>query len=405
MKHVIIGASAAGLSAAKTIREISAPNDSITVLTSDTAVHSRCMLHHFLAKEKSVAGINFTEENFFSANRIVFMPESTVTGIDTASNIVKVQGGGEIPYDKLLVATGAQYFVPPINHFREAKNVFGFRDLIDAQKLDAVAAAGKKCVIVGSGLVGMDAAYALTARGVSCTIVELADRICPLQLDQTAATPYQQLFEKAGCTFYLSDGVEDAEVDEKGNICGIRIKSGATLPCDFVMVAAGVRPNTAILQDTGIQMDRTVVVDECLKTSADNVWAAGDITGIAGIWACAVKQGEVAGKNMCGQQTPYEDRFGFKNTMNFYGLTTLSLGVDNGEGEVVARESSSQYEKYVIKDNVLTYALIQGDISNTGFLQELIKRKVSLAGINKPVHQLTYADFYQYDKEQGKFKW
>ncbi len=406
MKQVIIGASAAGLEAAKQIRELKA-HDEILVISADTEVHSRCMLHHFLSGHKTKEAINFTEENFFSRHIIQGIWGRTVTSIDTEKNLLLLDGNEEISYDNLLIASGAKFVIPPINHFKEASNVFGFRDLSDAEKIDSYIQTGKTCVIVGSGLVGLDAAYGLAERGVKCTVVEMADRISPLQLDQKAAKSYQELFERAGCSFSLSDGVDNSMVNGSGQITSIVLKSGKELPCDFVVVAAGVRPNVDFLTGSGIAAERAILVDDSMRTNIKNVWAAGDVTGIAGIWSCAVKQGEVAAKNMCGEKTVYDDRFAFKNTMNFFGLTTLSLGQDIEEDgqQVIQRESRNQYEKYVLKDQVLTYVLIQGDISNKGFLQELIKKKVSLTSIKKPVFALTYGDFYTYDAETGRYEW
>ena len=407
MKYVIIGASTAGLSAAKVIRQKD-PDGSISVISPDSYIHSRCMLHHFLSHAKTREQLRFVPANFFETNRIHFLQGERVKSVDPQQNTVTLADGTPISYDKLLIASGAVYVVPPIPGLREGKNLYGFRDLPDAEQLDRVAASGKRCVIIGSGLVGLDAAYALAERGVSCAVVEMADRICPLQLDHTAAATYQRLFEQAGCTFHLADGVTGATLDENSNIQSIELKSGASLPCDFVVVSAGVRPNIGFLEGSGIETDRGIKVDDYLRTNIENIWAAGDVNGIAGIWIEATKQGELAARNMCGEDVLYEDRFAFKNTMHFFDLNALSLGKDEGDRpdeEVIVRESRTQYEKYKIRDGVLTYALIQGDISNRGFLEQLIKRKIPLTGQTKPVWELSYADFYQYDPETGKFKW
>ena len=406
MKHVIIGASAAGLTAAKTIRQWE-PEDQITVISIDTQVHSRCMLHHFLGKHRTAEGINFVPKDFFESNEIQWLKGEKVVGVDTKQNKVQLECGKEVSYDRLLIASGAQYVVPPLPNFRESKNVYGLRDLSDAEKIDQVAAPGKRCVIVGSGLVGLDAAHALSGRGLHCSIVEMADRLSPLQLNVKAAKPYQELFEKAGCQFYLSEKAAGSEMDAEGNITSISLESGTVLECDFVVVAAGVRPAIAFLQDSGIETDRAVKVDEYLKTNVDNVWAAGDVAGITGIWPNAMQQGEVAAKNMCGASVPYEDRYGMKNTMNFYGLTTLSLGINTPEegDTVLERESKDSYQRFILRDGVVTHLILQGDISNTGFWQELVKNKIPVGHLKKSVFELSYADFYQYDPKHGLFEW
>lgn len=405
MKHVIIGASAAGLNAAKTIRELK-PQDEIVVISIDTKVHSRCMLHKFLSGERTVESLDFMPENFFAANNITWMSGRKVEKVDTKANALTLDDKSVVNYDKLLIATGASFVIPPIGALKTASNVYGFRDLCDAELLDKVAKKGATCVAVGSGLVGLDAAHALCERGVKCSIVEMENRISPLQLDETAAKPYQALFEKAGCTFYLSEKAAGTK-EENGKITALQLASGKELPCDFVLVSAGVRPNIAFLEGSGIETERAIKVDECLRTNIENVWAAGDVAGITGVWPNAVHQGKTAAQNMCGNKTPYEDRYGMKNTMNFYGLTTLSLGSNRPvEGEeVLVKESATSYKKLIIRDGKIGYVLMQGDISNTGFWQEIVKRQIPVSGIKKSLFDLSYADFFNVEEKTGLYKW
>ena len=230
-RFVIIGAGAAGITAAKTLRAFR-PQDVITVLSTDEQVHSRCMLHKFLGHERTAEGINFVPADFFEKNGIYHISGQTVTGIDTAAKTVSYGEGYSVPYDKLLIAAGSAFFIPPIPHFREAPNVFGFRDLSDALKIDAAFAGGKRVFIVGSGLVGLDAASALCRRGAQVTIAEMAPRVMPLQTDGYAASVYQKVFEDHGCRFLLGIGASDAVVDGEGNITEVILSTGEHVPCD-----------------------------------------------------------------------------------------------------------------------------------------------------------------------------
>lgn len=405
MKHIIIGASAAGITAAKTLRQLQ-PDSQISLISKDTRVHSRCMLHKLISGERSAEEIDFTLPEFFVENRISWISGASVAGVDTAAGSVVLENGNRLAYDRLLIATGAHYVVPPIPNFREAKNVFGLRDIEDAEKIRKAAEKGKRCVVVGSGLVGLDAVYALTELGLACSVVEMADRLSPLQLDKTAADAYQRLFEKAGCTFYLGETAAGSDMEGE-NISAVILSGGGVLPCDFVIVAAGVRPTVEFLADSGIKTDRSVEVDEYLRTSAENVWAAGDAAGITGIWPNAMAQGELAARNMCGEQQPYIDRFGIKNTMNFYGLTTLSLGnATLCQGDTVLTQESRQgYRKIVLRNGVPAHVILQGDISNSGIWQELIKRRVDLSGFKKSLFSLSYGDFYETDPKTGEYIW
>ena len=151
MRHIIIGAGAAGISAAGEIRRLR-PEDEIVVVSRDDQVHSRCMLHIYLSGERTAQGINFVPENFFEDNRIQWISGRSMTGLDCAGKRALFDGDSYLEFDQLLIATGAYYLVPPIPGFRESENVYGFRDLCDAQAIDRVAEKGSKAVIVdGAG--------------------------------------------------------------------------------------------------------------------------------------------------------------------------------------------------------------------------------------------------------------
>ena len=406
MRQLIIGASAAGISAAKTLRTLK-KDDEIVLLSSDTNVHSRCMLHHFMGGHKSIEDVNFAGSDFFEKYSVQWIKGKRAVKVNTDKNLVILDDGAEVTYDNLLVATGAVFVIPPIPNFRTSGNVYGLRDIYDAQKISEAAAKAKSCVIVGSGLVGLDAAYALCERGIKCSVVEMADRISPLQLDYTSAGEYQKRFEAAACTFYLDEKAADSKIDGSGNITSLILASGKEIPCDFVVVAAGVKPAVAFLEGSGIKTDKSVCTDEYMRTNIANVWAAGDVAGITGIWPNAMEQGEIDAKNMLGIPTPYNNRYGLKNTMNFFGLTTLSLGTAlpcEGD-EVYARESKSQYERLIVREGAVVGVIIQGDISNKGIWQEIVKNKISLCDIKKSPFNISYADFYRYNPMDASFEW
>ena len=404
-RFVIIGAGAAGITAAQTLRDFR-PEDVITVISTDERVHSRCMLHKYLGHERDIPGINFVAPDFFEKNNIYHIPCQTVTKIDTQAKTVYYGGEGySVPYDKLLLATGSAYFVPPIPHFREAPNVFGFRDLSDALKIDDAFARGKRVFIVGSGLVGLDAASALCRRGGAVTIAEMAPRVMPLQTDDYAAGVYQRVFEDHGCRFLLGIGASDAAVDGEGNITEVILSDGQRVPCDFIIMAAGVRPRIQLALDSGIKAERAIEVDDHLRTSAPGVYAAGDCTGLSGVWPDAMAQGKAAAENMAGVDTVYEKPYPFKNTSNFFGVTMLSVGrLDLTEGaEVLVHRTAREYKKAVIKDGRLTGYLSLGDISNHGLYLYLIKNGVDLTGKLDRLFRLSFADFYGINEQNGEY--
>ena len=403
-RFVIIGAGAAGISAARVLRDFR-PHDVITVLSIDEKVHSRCMLHKFLGHERDADGINFAGVNFFDKNDIIHIPCQTVTKIDTQAKTVHYGESYSIPYDKLLISTGAGFFIPPIPHFREAPNVFGFRDLSDALKIDEAFGKGKRVFIVGSGLVGLDAASALCHRGAEITIAEMAPRVMPLQTDDYAASVYQKVFEDHGCRFLLGIGASDAAVDEAGNITEVILSTGERVPCDLIIMAAGVRPRIQLALDSGIAAERAITVDDHLRTSAPDVYAAGDCTGLSGVWPDAMAQGKAAAENMAGIDTVYEKPYPFKNTSNFFGVTMLSVGrLDLTEGaEIIVHKTDKEYKKAIVKDGKLTGYLSMGDISNSGLYLHLIKNGIDVSGKLDKIFRLSFADFYGVNQKNGEY--
>lgn len=405
MKYVIIGIGAAGMTAARTLREL-APQDEIVMLSVDEKPHSRCMLHKYLSHERDADGLNFVPDDFFTENNIWQIPGQRVTKLDTrAKKVYYGTEGYACDYDKLLIATGAESFIPPVGDLRTAPNVFGLRHLSDAKAIDEKARTAKKVVIIGSGLVGLDAAYGLLEQKKEITVVEMAERILPIQLDEKGAAEYQKRFEKAGCRFCLGRKGADTVTNEKGEITHVVLDNGEKLECDMVIVAAGVRSAVAGFEDSGLVIDRGIKVNDYMQTSEQDVYAAGDVTGLSGIWPNAQKQGRIAAQNMVlGNKFMYVDRFAAKNTINFFGLVSLCVGALNPEegDQVIARESRDQYERAIFRNHRLVGFLQQGDISHDGIYQYLIKNGIDLAGREEEVFSLSFADFYDV-KENGEY--
>ncbi len=407
--YVIVGTGAAGMAAAERIR-LYKKDVSVIMMSIDEHSHSRCMLHKFLGGERTEEELSFVEPDFFEKNEIYWGKGQKALGLDPVKKQIRMENGYQ-PYDKLLIATGSVFGIPPINNFRTASNVYGFRDLSDAQKIDEAVKRkhAKHVFIVGSGLVGLDVATGLMERGVKVTIAEMAQRVMPLQTDDTAARAYQERFEAHGARFLLGIGASDSIVNDQNEITAVVLSTGETVECDFVVCAAGVRPNIAWLEGSGLAMERGVTVDSHMRTSAPDVYAAGDVTGLSGVWPNAMDMGRIAASNMCGADTEYTDRYCMKNTSNFFGLQMLTIGDINAQVEgadIYVKESRNCYKKAVVKDGVLKSILIQGDISHTGHWQYLIKNGINISDIikRKEVFDITYGDFFEVD-DMGEYQY
>ena len=226
--------------------------------------------------------------------------------------------------------------------------------------------------------------------------MEMAERILPIQLNETAGQAYKDLFESRGCRFLLGKKASETHMNEQGAIDYVSLDDGTRIDCELVIVAAGVRPALECAQDTPIEIDRFIKVSDTMETNCPNIYAAGDVAGLSGIWPNAMKRRKTAALNMCGIHTKYDDRYAMKNTMNFYGLVTLSLGRGIAEdGDlVVEQEDSHNYRRAILRDGKLDSILLQGNIDYSGIYQYLIKNQIDLSGKENEIFHLSFADFY-----------
>lgn len=414
MRYLILGASAAGLSAARAIRETDASGE-ITVVSKEKEIYSRPMLHHIISGQRKPEGISFIDSGFFSSLNVRWLSGREAVGLNTENMAVTLSDGLECRYDRLLIATGASPVMPPVENLARGRQVFSLRTLEDARGIVRLSEKVSGAVVIGAGLVGMDAACALSARGIEVSVVEMAPNILPLQLDRGAAGRYEKLCLENNINLLLNDSVLSVDLDSRGNVWGVRLKSGRLLPCGMVIVAAGVRPSKDFLRGTPVEVGRGVKVDEFQQTSAGWVYAAGDVcesmeaftgkVGLTPVWPSAVRQGEVAGRNMAGIPSSMEKNFAFMNSMNFFGIPTVSFGhvtpPDRSFGEIVRRDSDT-YKKVILRDGRIRGAILQGDISNAGLYGALVRDGADISPCGDRVLDLTFADFFR-QREDGEF--
>lgn len=397
MRYVVIGASAAGISGAKTLREID-KNAEIILISKDENVYSRCILHHYISGHRDVEALDFTDRNFFEKYNIEWKKGLEVTSIDPMAHFLTLSNGEEVKYDKVLLATGASAFIPPIENLRGANNVVGLRNLDDAIKIKEEAKKVENVVVLGAGLVGIDAIAGLVGKGLNVTLVEMGDRVLPIQLDKYASSKYEERFKKVGVSLKLCVRAEKVIIDENNNPKALLINTGEEIPCELIIVATGVRSNVAFLNESGVETDKFgLIINEKGETNTRDIYGAGDITGRNPIWPTAVKEGIIAANNMTGNEVFMEDFFGSKNTMNFLGLTTMSLGNVNSPDDSYIEEieiDGDNYKKVIHKDGKIYGAIIQGDLAYAGVLTQLIKEKINISRVKKPLFEVDYADFF-----------
>ncbi|MFR3522509.1 MAG: FAD-dependent oxidoreductase, partial [Clostridia bacterium] len=224
MAYVVVGASAAGINGARTLREYNKDAE-IILISKDEHVYSRCILHHYLDGRRTVEDLDFTPREFFDKYNIKWIKGKEVTKIKPEEHSVTLDDGQEIKYEKILLATGAYSFIPPIENLREANNVVGLRDLEDALKIKEVANKVKNVVVLGGGLVGIDALAGIIDYDINLSLVEMGDRILPLQLDKYAANRYERLLEDRGVNLKFGVKAEKLIVDDNKNPVALRLNT------------------------------------------------------------------------------------------------------------------------------------------------------------------------------------
>lgn len=397
MRYVVLGSSAAGVNAVRELRRLD-PGADIVLVSQDEAIYSRCILHHYLGGQRDLERLCFAEKDFADLYRVDWRKGRACVGLDRAEKTVELDNGERVGYDKLLIATGSHTWIPPVENLNKAQNVIGFRNIGDIEVLKEAAKTAKHIVVMGAGLVGLDCACGFLELGVKVTLVEMAGWLLSKQLDQRAAKTYQDAFEKEGVAQYYGVGIAKAVLDEEGLVTEVILTDGKTLPCDYVVVTAGVRANVEFLEGSGLELSRFgLVYDASGQTSDPDIYGAGDVSGTSPIWPAAVKEGIIAASNMAGVERKQTDFFASKSTMNFLGIPSMSLGDVNGDGPdltVEVREDKNSYKKIVHKNGKIVGAILQGDLAYGGILQQLIAHKIDVSRVKKPVFDIDYSDFF-----------
>lgn len=384
-KQVIIGSSAAGLSALEAIRKNNGKCP-ITLISRETGIpYTRVALSHYIAGEIPFKAIRMREGNYYEMMGVEAILGKEVVSLDQARKYLSLEEGSTVEYDNLLIATGSKAIILTIKGFSRP-GVYTCISSSDALKISRTAEWAEEVVVIGAGLIGLQAADGLYRRGLRITIVEKLPYILPLMIDETAARILENHLNEAGIGVRVGQSAQEILV--KGpRVKGVVLESGEVIPCQMVIMAAGVTPNVDFLQGSGIAINRGILVDEHQQTNIPGVYAAGDVAEtvdrlsgervINAIWPEALYQGEVAGLNMIGVPAVYEGSLAM-NVTTVLGLSMASLGLWNAMGEpyrieVRGREDLKIYRKLVFQDGRLIGALLSGRIDEAGILHAMIR--------------------------------
>jgi NAD(P)H-nitrite reductase large subunit len=334
---------------------------------------------------------------------IVSYQNTAKTVIDSAKNEVLLSDGSNVSYDKLLLAAGSSTAFPQaIKNLDKAQGgAVGFRNIEDAFTIKKLAADPnvKNIVVLGAGLVGIDVVEGLLGFDKNIFLVEAYGYMLNRQLDMRASRAYEQAFTLAGVKQYYGTLVTELELDSASAVRQAQLSSGFKLPCDLFVVTSGIRSNVAFLEGSGVAFDnKGLIFDKFGKTNVDNIFGAGDISGRSPIWPAAVKEGIIAAYNMSGKSLEQTDFFVSKSTMNFLGIATMSLGMpeppDSSYNVEIDCDDKGSYKKIIHKDEEISGAIVQGDLSYVGILTQLMREKIDISRVKKPLFKIDYSDFF-----------
>lgn len=408
-RYVIIGASAAGMAAAESIRAID-KGGSITVFSDEPdPPYFRPLIPFLISGKKSAADMALVGQGPYCAAGIDVRINSRVEKIDSRTRTVGLAGGDKAEYDRLLIATGSRPYVPPEIEGAGAEGVFTLRTLADARAAAGRVEKTRRAVMLGGGILNLKASFAFLERGLKVTLIVQSPQVLSQLMEPDDAALVRDALNKAGLE--IKTGVAARRILSGGNgVKGVLLDDGSEIACEMVCIGKGVRPNAAFADLEDIQVDRGIVVDRFTACGAGNVHAAGDVavtvdpvTGgrvVTALWTNAVEMGRCAGFNMAGRATEYGGTFGILNATQVAGISFVSMGIVHTSGqnyEIHAAGSRGAYRKLVFspEGDRLVGVLLVGDISRAGLYRFVIRERMPVEKIKSQIinHTLHYGHF------------
>jgi len=393
--YIIIGNGIAANTAAENIHKLE-PGSSIHMFSREKHnFYYTPALPEFLSGEKDVKGMTLHNAAWYTERNIELHLNTAITAIDPAKKNVTTCDDDTYRYDKLLIATGGFSFVPPIQG-ADSPSVYSLRTLADAEAIRTQASQTKKLVLIGGGLLGLEAGNGLRKAGLDVTVVEFFPRLLPRQMDVAGAAILQKQLEDMGFSFYLGARTKEIAHDGSSSLT-VNLESGEHIPADMVLVSAGVRPVVELAKQTGLVIDKAVTVNDSMETSIADVYAAGDVVehnGVFyGIWPASMEQGRIAGLNMAGASEIYTGTV-LANKLKVVGIDLTAAGdidADNKLKSVVDENpEKSLYRKFVINNGRLAGAILFGDTRGSDAVMDAIKNKKDVSAYRDQLAQIDF---------------
>ncbi len=393
-QFIIIGNSAAGIACVEAIRQRDKESKIVVISDEDYSAYCRCLISYYLAGEVKEDKILYRPENFYQENNIELLLNKKVSRVDPKKNRIICEDKTSLSYDALLIATGASPKFPELAGIKK-RGVFGFRTLKDTKEIEGQVPVTKTACVLGGGLIGLKAAYALRKRNIEVKVIIKSKQVLSQMLDFEAATLVAGRLQENGIELIFGQDV--TEVIGNGDIKAVKLDSGKAIGASLIIVGKGVSPNMDLVKETEIKVNEGIIANNLLQTNISNIYTAGDVCesfdltldkySINALWPIAVEQGKIAGLNMAGDSVNYAGSLGI-NSIDFFGLPVISLGIFKvKEGDASFEElkisdpKNNLYKKLILKNNVLVGVILVGDIKNSGVFLRLIRERIDVSTI------------------------
>ncbi len=382
--YLIIGNGIAGTTAAENIRKQDSEGN-ITIVTDEgVPFYNRMRLPEYVSGDLKEEELKLKKDNWYTDNRIGLMLNTRIVDADPQAKAIKTEDNQTFNYGALLVATGSHSFVPPING-SDKKGVFALRSIQDARDIAAAAKDVEDIILIGGGLLGLEAGNGLRKLGKKIKVVEFFPRLLPRQLDVDGAKRLQTIMEGMGFSFWL--GAKTQEITGEGEASGVLLEGGETIASKMVIISAGVRPNLEMADPLGLEQDKGIKVDEHLRTNQKDIYAAGDVAEFKGmpygIWTAAMEQGKIAAINMTGGEEVYKGTT-MANTLKVVGIDLASAGNIDAENEFESKVVSDDtvYKKIVIENNRVIGCIMLGETKGFNKITKMMAEEKDISELN-----------------------
>ena len=390
-KLVLVGNGMAGVRTLEELLKIDADKYDITVFGAEPHPnYNRIMLSPVLAGDKTIDDIILNSVEWYAENSITLKTGDPVARIDRINSKVVTESGQEANYDRLLLATGSNPFIIPIPG-ADLDGVIGFRDIADVETMLAAAKNHKKAVVIGGGLLGLEAANGLMLNGMEVTVVHLLDSLMERQLDKPASALLKSSLEERGLNFLME--AQTASLEGDGRVSSVRFADGSEVEADLVVMAVGIRPNMTLAQEAGIYCDRGVVVNDTMQTYDPKVYSVGECVQhrniCYGLVAPLFDQARVAANHLAQVGSKRYEGSVTSTKLKVTGIDLFSAGEfheEEGDEAIVLQDpASNTYKKLVIRDNKIKGAVMYGDTMDGTWYFQLMREGTDISDFRKSI--------------------